>query len=498
MLYISTRGGETATSSEAILRGIASDGGLYVPEEMPRLSEQDLHELLTMDYPHRAADILSRFLTDFSKEELLGYASAAYGKERFPTGTAPVVKLDENTLVLELFHGPTAAFKDMALQILPYLLTASARKNGVSDRIMILVATSGDTGKAALEGFADVEGTMVFVYYPAEGVSPAQRLQMITQQGKNVGVAGVEGNFDDAQTGVKKLFADRGFSEMLREKGIRLSSANSINWGRLVPQVVYYVSAYLDAVAVGAIAMGEELEVAVPTGNFGNILAAYIAKKMGLPLGKLISASNENNVLSDFIRTGVYDKNRPFYTTVSPSMDILISSNVERLLWFLSKGNAASVREKMEKLRRNGCYSLSEEEKKALQADFLGGWAGEEESLASLAGTWKEKGYLPDTHTSVALTVLEKIRRESGRKSVTVVAATASPYKFSGSVLAALGSASDGDPSSREKELSKLTGIPIPLPLRDLDKRRVRFDQSVSKEEMSLPVLKLAERAFMD
>ena len=494
MRYISTRGGETASPSEAILRGIASDGGLYVPEEMPELSGKDLSDLLAMDYPGRAAEILSRFLTDFTKEELLTYARAAYGKAKFPAGTAPVRRLDDKTLILELFHGPTAAFKDMALQILPYLLTASARKNGVQDRIMILVATSGDTGKAALEGFADVEGTMVFVYYPADGVSPAQKLQMITQRGENVGVAGVRGNFDDAQTGVKKIFADRDFATVLKGKGIRLSSANSINWGRLVPQVVYYVSAYLDAAALGAVGLGETLDVAVPTGNFGNILAAYIAKKMGLPLGKLISASNENNVLSDFISDGVYDKNRPFYTTVSPSMDILISSNVERLLWFLSEGDAAAVRDKMESLRVSGRYALSEAERTALQDDFLGGWAGEKESLAVLAETWREKKYLPDTHTAVALAVLEKRRRESGERKTTLVAATASPFKFSGSVLYALDGASRPASAFLSEELSEVTGIPVPLPLRDLSQRRVRFDRTVTREEMRTPVMELADK----
>ena len=494
MRYISTRGGETASPSEAILRGIASDGGLYVPEEMPKLSPKDLQDLSAMDYPHRASEILARFLTDFTKEELLAYASSAYGKTKFPAEAAPVKRLDGETLILELFRGPTAAFKDMALQILPYLLTASARKNGAEDTVMILVATSGDTGKAALEGFADVKGTKVFVYYPADGVSPAQKLQMITQRGGNVGVAGVRGNFDDAQTGVKRIFADREFAAVLKEKGVRLSSANSINWGRLVPQVVYYISAYLDAAALGAVKPGETLDVAVPTGNFGNILAAFLAKRMGLPLGKLISASNENNVLSDFIKTGVYDRNRSFFTTVSPSMDILISSNVERLLWFLAKGDAASVREKMEKLGKDGRYSLTVEERAALQADFLGGWAGEEESLAALKAAWREKKYLPDTHTAVALAVLEKLRAGSGGKKTTLVAATASPFKFSGSVLYALDGVRRPSSPSLGEELSDLTGIPIPPPLRDLDKREVRFDRTVTKEEMRLPVLELADK----
>ena len=494
MRYISTRGGETASPSEAILRGIASDGGLFVPEEMPKLSEKDLSDLFSMDYPHRAAEILSRFLTDFTKEELLAYASAAYAKEKFPADAAPVRKLDDTTLILELFHGPTAAFKDMALQMLPYLLTASARKNGVEDRIMILVATSGDTGKAALEGFADVKGTMVFVYYPADGVSPAQKLQMITQRGENVGVAGVRGNFDDAQTGVKNIFADRDFADLLGKKGVRLSSANSINWGRLVPQVVYYISAYLDAVAAGTIRMGETLDVAVPTGNFGNILAAFLAKKMGLPLGRLISASNQNNVLSDFIESGVYDRNRPFYTTTSPSMDILISSNVERLLWFLAEGDAADVKDKMERLGKDGRYALKEPQKAALQKDFLGGWAGEEESLAALCRTWKEKKYLPDTHTAVALAVLDKLREKEGEERATLVAATASPFKFSASVLYALDGAERRLSPSLGEELSELTGIPIPLPLRDLDKRTIRFDRTVAKEEMRLPVLDLADK----
>ena len=494
MRYVSTRGGESVSPSQAILRGIAPDGGLYVPEEIPALREEELLLLQKMDYPHRAASILSRFLTDFSEEELLSYAKAAYSPEKFPEGTAPVKKLDEKTLVLELFHGPTAAFKDVALQILPYLLTAAAKKNGVTDRIMILTATSGDTGKAALEGFADVKDTMVFVFYPAEGVSPTQRLQMITQKGENVGVAGVLGNFDDAQTGVKRIFGDREFAAALKEKGVRLSSANSINWGRLVPQAVYYISAYLDAVSLGVIGMGEKLDVAVPTGNFGNILAAFFAKKMGLPLGRLISASNENNVLSDFIETGVYDKNRPFYTTVSPSMDILISSNVERLLYFLSGRDPESTREKMEKLAREGRYALSEGEKAALGADFLGGWAGEEKSLPALRRTWKEKGWLPDTHTAVALAVLQELRAAGSEERPTLVAATASPFKFSGSVLYALDGLRREESPALGKELSDLTGIPVPPPLRDLEKREPRFRETVKKEDMRLPVIKLAEK----
>ena len=489
MNYVSTRGGEKVSASQAILRGIAPDGGLYVPESIPALSEEALKALLPLSYPERAAKILDMFLSDFTEEELLTYAKAAYSKEKFPAETAaPLHRLDDNTFILELFHGPTCAFKDMALQILPYLMTASARKNNETEKILILVATSGDTGKAALEGFADVPGTAIFVYYPADGVSMAQKLQMITQKGSNVGVSAVYGNFDDAQTGVKRIFGDAAFAGLLREHGVQLSSANSINWGRLVPQVVYYVSAYLDAVQAGYVAFGEACDIAVPTGNFGNILAAFIAKKMGMPVGKLICASNENNVLTDFIKTGVYDKNRPFHTTSSPSMDILISSNVERLLWLLSKQDAAFTAEKMKELAEGGRYALPEALKALLQADFAGGWASEKEVFAAIARTEKTFGYLADPHTAVALAMLEKSRRESGEVRKTIVASTASPYKFAASVLEALDGCRRESTPALSEELAAATGTAVPAPLRDLASREVRFPGAVRKEDMREPV----------
>ena len=492
MNYISTRGGEKVSASKAILSGIAPDGGLYVPEEIPALSEEALSALLPLSYPERAAKILAMFLTDFTEEELLSYTKAAYSFEKFPVETAaPLVKLDDDTFVLELFHGPTCAFKDMALQILPYLMTASAKKNDEKEKILILVATSGDTGKAALEGFADVPGTAIFVYYPADGVSMAQKLQMITQKGENVGVSAVYGNFDDAQTGVKKIFGDAEFAAMLKENGVRLSSANSINWGRLVPQVVYYVSAYLDAVKKGFIEMGEVTDVAVPTGNFGNILAAFIAKEMGLPVGKLICASNENNVLTDFIETGVYDKNRPFHTTSSPSMDILISSNVERLLWFLSGHDSSFVAEKMKALSNEGRYELPEDMKKTLGTLFKGGWADEKAVYAAIAENEKEKGYLADTHTSVALAMLDAMRKAEGERKKTIVASTASPFKFAASVLEALDGEKRESTPALSDELADQSGVPVPAPLKDLDKRPVRFPGAVKKEDMREPIKKM-------
>jgi len=492
MNYQSTRKKITVTPSQAILQGIASDGGLYLPEKLPVLTQADLEELRGMDYPHRAARILSLFLSDFTEEELLRDTQKAYREEKFPGGAAPVVRLDESTWVLELFHGPTCAFKDMALQILPYLMTASAKKNQETEKICILVATSGDTGKAALEGFRDVEGTSIMVYYPEEGVSRAQKLQMTTQLGSNVGVTAVKGNFDDAQTGVKRIFGDPEMEKKLKEKNVRLSSANSINWGRLVPQVVYYVSAYVDMVSQGAIAMGEAIDVAVPTGNFGNILACYLAKRMGLPVDRMICASNKNHILSDFLTTGVYDRNRPFHLTTSPSMDILISSNVERLLYLLSGGE--KTEERMNALKKTGRYELTGEELSELQKDFAGVWAEEEDVASTIRKTFEEKKYLSDPHTSVALAALSGLRKKEGAEKKTLVASTASPYKFSESVLKALGQPADQEKESERMEaLAGYSGTKIPVPLEGLEKREIRFTKAIEKEDMEKTVL-----AFFD
>ncbi|MBQ2749987.1 MAG: threonine synthase [Clostridia bacterium] len=491
MKYVSTRGGESVSPSLAILRGIAPNGGLYVPESIPSLSSEEFQALFPLSYAERAAKILGIFLTDFTQEELLSYTTAAYSAEKFPGGAAPLVKVEEDTYILELFHGPTCAFKDMALQILPYLMTASAKKNNETENICILVATSGDTGKAALEGFADVPGTSIFVYYPADGVSTAQKLQMITQKGQNVGVSAVYGNFDDAQTGVKKIFADADFAALLKENHVRLSSANSINWGRLVPQVVYYISAYLDAVKEGWITYGEGVDVAVPTGNFGNILACLIAKKMGLPVDRLICASNKNNVLSDFIETGVYNKNREFHTTSSPSMDILISSNVERLLWFLAGGNSADTADKMQKLNSAGIYELNGGMLAALQADFEGGWASEEAGYEIIRRYFVENGYLSDTHTAVALSLLDAKRQKEGKRKKTIVASTASPFKFASSVLYALDGVERESTPGLIDELAAKTGVEAPAPLVGLDKREIRFAGTVEKDAMRPPVLQM-------
>ena len=358
MYYVSTRDvSRRLTASQAIVDGLSRDGGLYLPEQIPQITTEEIKALAALSYPERAAKIMKRYLDEFTEEELLGFAKNAYGPAKFDTpAAAPVVKLTENTYIQELWHGPTCAFKDMALQMLPYLLAASLKKTGEEKTVCILVATSGDTGKAALEGFRDVDRTKILVFYPNGGVSDMQKLQMVTQEGKNVGVCAVRGNFDDAQTGVKRIFSDEALREELAGRGYFLSSANSINWGRLLPQIVYYVSAYCDLLNTGAIEAGDAVNFCVPTGNFGNILAAYYAKRMGLPVGKLICASNSNNVLTDFLRTGVYDKNRPFHTTMSPSMDILVSSNLERLLFDLSGENDAEVKGYMDALAKTGKY----------------------------------------------------------------------------------------------------------------------------------------------
>ena len=411
MKYVSTRGAHEVGAAEAIARGIAPDGGLYTPESIPQLSLSELESLSGLSYCELAADILSRFMDDFSHEELLSYARAAYDSGRFlrpgtdisePVGLVPLRK-DE--YLLELFYGPTAAFKDMALQIMPRLLTASLRKLGEKRTACILVATSGDTGKAALEGFRDVPGTKIGVYYPDAGVSRIQRMQMQTQQGENVRVWAVEGNFDDCQSGVKNIFGSDEIRAHLDSRGAFLSSANSINWGRLAPQIVYYVWSYLELRRRGVIAEGEKINICVPTGNFGNILAAFIALKMGLPVKKLICASNSNNVLTDFIRTGVYDRNRDFYRTLSPSMDILISSNVERLLYYLSDGDSAFVSEKMNELSRSGIYSLDGEMLSRLQSVFCADYCDEEKTARTIAEVWSESAHLIDTHTAVGVNV---------------------------------------------------------------------------------------------
>lgn len=480
MKYYSTRNEALRFSaSQAIAKGLADDGGLFVPEYMPEIGREDLEAMLDMDYRQRAFRIMSEFLDDFSACELESYINAAYGEKFDCPGVAPISFADDVTAFLELWHGPTCAFKDMALQMLPYLLTASLEKNGEKRQVCILVATSGDTGKAALEGFADVAGTKIFVFYPKNGVSDIQRLQMVTQSGENVGVCAVNGNFDDAQTGVKKIFADREFADKLSSRGYFLSSANSINWGRLLPQIVYYFSAYCDFVSGGHITMGEKLDFCVPTGNFGNILAGWYAKQMGLPVGRLICASNENDVLTEFIRTGVYDKNREFHTTISPSMDILVSSNLERLLYHFC--GSKKVSEYMQSLAQTGKYSVDEATLSKIQSDFRCGSCSDAETRESIRRQYDRNSYVMDTHTAVAWKVLDDIRRDSGAKRPAVIVSTASPFKFAADVLAALGGGEAGDPLG---ELSRNSGMPVPKPLSGLENREVRFRDAADREEL--------------
>ncbi|MFZ5596772.1 MAG: threonine synthase [Bacillota bacterium] len=492
MKYISTRGGGLAVGSAgAIKSGIAPDGGLYAPESRVEIGPGLLERLRPADYRKRAAMILSHYLTDFSDSEIEECARGAYGPAFDTPDIAPVRELDETTYVQELWHGPTSAFKDMALQILPRFLPLAAKKTGESAEIVILVATSGDTGKAALEGFRDVPGTRIMVFFPDQGVSEVQRLQMVTQEGGNVGVAAVMGNFDDAQSGVKAIFTDRGMIEELGKKGFKFSSANSINWGRLAPQIVYYFSAYADLLNRGRITAGEPVNFVVPTGNFGNILAGYYAREAGLPVNRLVCASNENNVLTDFIRTGVYDRKRKFYRTLSPSMDILISSNLERLLYHLSGGSAAGVRGWMEELGEKGRYEVGGNTLKQIHDLFWADFADDRETLMTIRETYLRYRYLVDTHTAVAIDVCGKYRAATGDKTPAVILSTASPYKFNGSVVRALlGDEAVAGRSEFEllEILSRESGTEIPKNLRGLDKKPVLHGTVVNREDMAAAV----------
>lgn len=475
MFYTSTRNKNLrVTSSEAITKGISDEGGLFVPEEIPHLTEDEIMGLIPLSYKERAKKILSLYLTDFTEEEINYCVEGAYRDGKFSSEKiAPVVDLPgtDNGHILELFWGPTCAFKDMALQLLPYLLTTASKRFAPDKEIVILVATSGDTGKAALEGFKDVSHTRILVFYPDQGVSAMQKLQMQTQAGKNVAVCAIKGNFDDAQSGVKKIFTDKAVGEKLAQNNMMFSSANSINWGRLVPQVVYYCSAYCDMVEQGNLYFGEKMDVVVPTGNFGNILAAYYAKKMGVPINLLVCASNSNNVLTDFLTTGTYDRNRKFYTTTSPSMDILISSNLERLLFHLSGENDEEIRGYMKLLSETGKYTVSDEIMAGIKENFAAGYSTEDEDRDTIKETF-DNGYLADTHTAVAINVYKKL--DSDRP--TIIASTASPYKFPKSVLTAiLGQAPDLDEFDMTEELSRVSTTKMPLPLAGLKNRPVRF-----------------------
>ncbi|MBO5767464.1 MAG: threonine synthase [Clostridia bacterium] len=481
MNYISTRtaNSEKYSAAYVIKKGLASDGGLYVPESIPALKKEDIDALVEMSYTERAAYILSLFLTDYTKEELENAANAAYSAEKFGGPAAPIARVGGDYF-LELWHGPTSAFKDMALQIMPRLLSLSLGKTGEEKDAYILVATSGDTGKAALEGYCDIDRVRIQVFYPVNGVSNIQKKQMASQKGNNVNVVAINGNFDDAQSGVKAIFADENAKKALEEKGLFFSSANSINWGRLAPQIVYYISAYCDLVKEEEIKYGDELDITVPTGNFGNILAAYIAKKMGLPLGKLVCASNKNDILTDFINKGVYDKRREFFTTVSPSMDILISSNLERLLWFVL--GADKTRECMEKLAREGVYSLDEESMKLIREDFAGYSCSEEETKKTISELFSEYGYLCDTHTAVAANAAKQYKSEKGNKMLVV--STASAYKFAPAVLSALGEEVPSDDFDALDKLFAATKCAIPKNLANLREAEVRFTKTVEPEDM--------------
>ncbi len=488
MNYRSTRSAEGEyTSAQVIKQGLASDGGLFVPTEIPKLDEVAINALTTMSYRQRAAYVLGLFLTDYTEDELLKMTKIAYSGSNFGPEAAPLSRLGNN-YVLELWHGPTSAFKDMALQIMPMLLSASLEKTGESRDALILVATSGDTGKAALEGYKDVPRVSIKVFYPENGVSDIQKRQMQTQEGENVSVCAIKGNFDDAQNGVKAIFADSDIAEKLNEKKIFLSSANSINFGRLAPQIVYYISAYCDLYKNHHIHYGEKVNVCVPTGNFGNILAAYIAKRMGIPFDKLICASNSNNVLTDFFATGVYDRNRPFHTTISPSMDILISSNLERLLWFAA--GDAETKELMRQLSESGRYSVSSKVKKALDADFSAFWCSEGETAEEIKRIFNNYNYLCDTHTAVAMNAARKYKEKTGDETKIIIASTASPYKFAPAVCKALGIEYTGDEFAAISSLADYTSVPVPKNLSDLLGKPVRFTGSIEKCDMAEEVLK--------
>ncbi|MCR4795244.1 MAG: threonine synthase [Ruminococcus sp.] len=492
MFYNSTRNSEVKVkSAEAITQGISAEGGLFVPESIPQLTLDEIKAIGDMKYADRAAYVFSKYLTDFTDAEIHYCTDNAYSTKNFETESiSEIAHLFDGTYMLELWHGPTCAFKDMALQILPYFLTTSAKKINLDKKIVILVATSGDTGKAALEGFKDVEGTSILVFYPEDGVSPMQKRQMKTQEGSNVGVCAIKGNFDDCQNGVKAIFTNDDVKKALDDKGMMFSSANSINWGRLLPQIVYYISSYAELVKDGEIQLSEKINIVVPTGNFGNILAAYYAKHMGIPVNKLICASNINNVLTDFINTGIYDRNRQFYATVSPSMDILISSNLERLLYLMTDKNDAVIREWFGKLATDGRYEVSDAVKAKLKEEFSAGFCDDGQTKATISSIYKKYSYTCDTHTAVAVKVYKDYKETTGDKTKTVIASTASPYKFSAAVLEALeGKKSDIDEYDKVEKIAELSNIPVPAALADLKNKPERFNDTIDKEEQKDYVL---------
>lgn len=496
MLYISTRGKtDMVSSAHAISNGLAADGGLFVPKEFPAVSLAEIDAMREAPYSERAYTVLSRFLTDYSEEELKDCVAKAYSKDKFGDFPAPLHLLRNDTDVLELWHGPTCAFKDMALQILPQFLTKAVVKTGEQKKLVILVATSGDTGKAAMAGFADVPETEVIVFYPQEGVSDIQKLQMVTQRGDNVHAVAVEGNFDDAQTGVKILFGSKKLGKELEDHGCAFSSANSINWGRLVPQIVYYFSAYADAVNGGRIENGAPVNFAVPTGNFGDILAGFYAKLMGLPVNKFICASNSNNVLTDFFNTGIYNRNRVFHKTISPSMDILVSSNLERLLFEETGHNAPQVAAWMQELNEKGEYNVGTELQNQILKDFFGTWVDEVETRETIGDVFNNYSYVLDPHTAVAYKALEKYRTMTSDPTYSIVLSTASPFKFNDVVLASI------DPDDYEgktlnpfdamKTLSQMAKMPVPQSMEELPALKVRQSDVVEKDGLEGEVKKI-------
>ena len=488
--YLSTRTkGVSVSASNAILKGLSDDGGLFVPDHIPSL-DKSLSELSEMTYQQLAYEVLKLYLTDFTEEELKNCIAKAYDEKFDAEEIVPISKA-QGAYYLELFHGPTIAFKDMALQILPHLLTTAAKKNNIKNDIVILTATSGDTGKAALAGFSDVEGTKIIVFYPKNGVSRVQEKQMVTQTGNNTYVVGITGNFDDAQTGVKKMFNDASLAKIMEKKNLQFSSANSINIGRLVPQIAYYVFAYSRLLKEGCIEDGQKINVVVPTGNFGNILAAYYAKNMGLPIDKLICASNENKVLFDFFTTGKYDKNREFKLTSSPSMDILISSNLERLIYHIAGNDADKNKSLMDSLAKTGVYEIDEAMKENLTA-FVGGFATQEDTACEIKSLYEDTGYIIDTHTAVASSVYKKYVLDSEDDNVTVIASTASPYKFTNSVLSAIDEKYEGmEDFALADELNRLSGVDIPNAIEQIRNAKVIHDRICDKEDMKMTVMSI-------
>lgn len=489
MRFISTRGkSEVKCAATAIAKGLADDGGLFVPETFPQINVSGLEQMLNMDYAERACFVLSKYLEEYDYNELLTACKKAYSKFE-DADAAPLVKIDDNTFIMELFHGPTLAFKDVALTLLPYLLRRGCDISGIKEEVLILVATSGDTGKAALEGFKDAEGIKIMVFYPSEGVSDMQKMQMCTQEGANVNVVAVKGNFDDCQTAVKKIFVSKEMAAELLKNNVVLSSANSMNFGRLAPQITYYFSAYCDMVSSGEIKMGDKVNFVVPTGNFGNILAGYYAKRMGLPVDKLVCASNDNNVLTEFFAEGTYDANREFFKTISPSMDILISSNLERLIFELSNRDFSVTEKRMEELKKIGKYSISAKEKEQLDKEFFAGYTEHEDCVNAISEVFEEYGYVLDPHTSVAYDVAMNFKDNTKNSNPIVILSTASPYKFAHDVLSAIIGKAPEDAFKSAYKLYEETAAPIPNQIKELKDKEKRFNTVIERTDVANSVM---------